>query len=660
MPLSDVTAMTAKLEAENKALISQNGALQTQVALGKASGEITAATKLPQPKVVATAALSEETQKGLTVMGDYQKQMHNLEAKLAQDEATVATMKLNEGEAKLQADQVAAKKEETAASVTNHYSKIPYFKGFAGSKEIKGLGEYEECQKICDEQSLCKSFSWNQKTKLCFWSIAQLDYDPHYILGVKAASLTEADPHAKWREFPGIKFVNAQSSTLDGTNERACQNKCDSTPSCKSYSFRKDTGFCAYSDTGLAYDDDFNYYEKGEVMTALEMQKAAQLKQERLVMKNQMAIDEASAASEQAKFDKENDAKKAEREAYLNGTPTKAQESALKNGVAEQNRQAAAMFAAQGAAAAEEEEAAAQERFQNEQLAVVAKLSEKESEGAEFKSNRTATKAQLQHAEMAAAQADVANMKAAAAVKMSELDMQTHTQSVTVTFNALEDARKSGDASAISAAQASWVSAKEQLAQTETSHNELVQTASNEDATAKQLEADLAEAKTKMETLTAEIKSNESEMKTLVKAEKEGLSKNKEALIAEQEKAEGARMVALASQEKVAKVKRANANVQIYIFTEKMKDIKTDDERVKLEQNMATERGIIFKADGDNSRITNSMVAAAKKLGGSEEMAQKAQAKLKKQSSDKERADVTNKLAALEEEPVQSPIMMDL
>ena len=119
-------------------------------------------------------------------------------------------------------------------------------------------------------------------------------------------------------------------------------------------------------------------------------------------------------------------------------------------------------------------------------------------------------------------------------------------------------------------------------------------------------------------------------------------------------------MQQIPSQEKVAKVKRANANVQIYIFTEKMKDIKTDDERVKLEQNMATERGIIFKADGDNSRITNSMVAAAKKLGGSEEMAQKAQAKLKKQSSDKERADVTNKLAALEEEPVQSPIMMDL
>merc|ERR1711934_360749 len=98
--------------------------------------------------------------------------------------------------------------------------------------------------------------------------------------------------------------------------------------------------------------------------------------------------------------DKENDAKKAEREAYLNGTPTKAQELSLKSGVAEKNRQAAAKFAAEGASAAEAEEAAAQEKFQQQQLAVVAKLSEKESEGAKFKADKADLKKKLQTQEM--------------------------------------------------------------------------------------------------------------------------------------------------------------------------------------------------------------------------------------------------------------------
>ena len=37
------------------------------------------------------------------------------------------------------------------------YSKIPYFKGFAGAKEIKDLSEYDQCQRICDERKLTPS-----------------------------------------------------------------------------------------------------------------------------------------------------------------------------------------------------------------------------------------------------------------------------------------------------------------------------------------------------------------------------------------------------------------------------------------------------------------------------------------------------------------------
>lgn len=102
--------MTSKLEAENKALIAQNSALQTQVALAKASG-----ANVPEFKATVSVSPKElpaEVQKGIAVMGDYQKQISALESKLNAEKAEVGTLKLNEGEAKLKADSAAMAKDE--------------------------------------------------------------------------------------------------------------------------------------------------------------------------------------------------------------------------------------------------------------------------------------------------------------------------------------------------------------------------------------------------------------------------------------------------------------------------------------------------------------------------------------------------------------------
>lgn len=657
VPLGDVTSMTSKLEAENKALLAQNSALQTQVALAKASG-----ANVPEFKAtvsVSPKALPAEVQKGIAVMGDYQKQISALESKLNAEKAEVSTMKLNEGEAKLKADSAAMAKGEQ--KVMSHYSKIPYFKGFAGAKEIKDLSEYDQCQRICDEQPLCKSFSWDQRSKLCFWSVAALDYDPHYILGVRASALTTADPLAKWREFPGIKFINAQSKQLDGLNEKACQAKCDQDVDCKSYSFRRDTGFCAWSSVGLAYDDDFNYYEKGASMTKAEMAKHQALKQERLVLKNQLAVEAAQAAAEQAEEEKENDAKNAEKAKWMNGTPTKAQETKLKNSVNAQNRQAAARFAAQGAQAAAAEEAAAQANYQKQQLQAVKNLSEVEAEGAKAKSEKKEAAAKAQKLEMNTAEKEVDLAKAKAKLKMAELDLTTHTQSVTVAQNALDDARKSGDSSAIAAAQASYVDAKETLATSESAHANMKNEVNDVDNAVKEMQDKLKKAKSAVSQLDKTIQENAAAIKQAVKQQKANLAKEKLAMLRETEKADAARMIALKSSEKVAKVKRANANVQLYIQGEKMKDIKTDAQRVKLEKEMGAERGVVFKADATNARLTTKLVDAAKGLAKANERADKANRQGNRDKTKKERADVTNKLAALEAPaPANSPFSMTM
>merc|ERR1712196_218677 len=626
--------------AENRALIKQNTALQSQAALASAEQKPgTKPVRAPETKVISKKALPAEVQKGMKVMDDYQKKVSALETKLAAETQKVTAMKINEGEQKIAKEEAQA----AAAAAKNPkkwpYARVPYFKGFAGSKEVKGLKNVGECQAVCDRQQLCKSFSWTDTNKLCFWSIAGLNYDPHFTMAVKATQDLAGSPGAKFREFPGVKFIDAQSTQVQGSTEAACQQRCDADVSCKSYSYRKDSSFCAYSSKGLAYDEDYMYYEK-EIhgVSSANGLAAATTSAEKANLKKEIAVAEKKASDEASKEKRADEALSKEKAGFVNGVPNIQQEEALKNKVDQVNKANIAKMAAKGAEVAAANAIKAQDKFQKQQLDAVAKLSKIEADGTTSKAGLEEAKKKLFPLKKAVADQEVVITKLGSSLVIAGLDLKTNEAKAALAAmtEQLNEAKK-----AIAATEAEQAKIREDIKKAQ-------------EELKKRQKAEEAQQKKTTE-LAGAVESDEAGVKAQVKSEKKALEFQKAAVKKDQEAADSAKMIALTSKEKVQKLAHANAKMEIFYSTEHMKTIKTDIERTELEKKMATARGVIFRAAEANDALSQSMVETARKLAGVKERAHKAAEAVKQRKKDTERRDVTNKLASLEEKPIAKP-----
>jgi len=661
IPMGDVTALTAKLEAQNRQLIAQNQALMSKTALAQAeqstAGQKVSALQAPK-KVVSPKELPREVQAGATVMSGYQKQIAELEGKLAAADSRATAAKMTE--AKTRMDKENAEMDAAAAGkpVKYEYAKIPYFKGFAGSKEVKGLTQQGQCQNICNEQKLCKSFSWSQSMQLCFWSISAIDYDPHFVLGVRATQNLAGSPDAKFREFPGIKFINAQSKEKNGVSEADCQFTCESDLSCKSYSFKASNGFCAYGATGLSYDDEYTYFEKEAGQDKLDAMKKAQMEQEKAALQATLNADQSAEAAEQAKEKKENDQKDAEKAKWLAGNPSKQEQADIDAKVEEQNRASIAKMAAKGAEVAAEDKIKAEAQFQKDQQNAVASLAKTEADEKKVKAAYGAEKAKITPLAKKVADQEVVIAKLNAEIVMTNLDKKVKENGVALAQKALDDAQKANNNAAISAAEAAYKEAKSALTENENEAAKLQAALAESKGTLATDTETKSNAEEQLKEFAAQSKASEIAVKQRVKEEKTAIAKSKAALEADVETADRTKLISLKSQERVAKTARANGKVTLLIGGLKMQDIKTDDERTDLEQSMAAARGKVFKADEVNSALSAAMVQTAKKLSMVKERAAKATSAKKQGEEDNERADVTNKLDKLEEEGVaKSPIV---
>lgn len=653
VPIGDVNAMTAKLAAENRALIKQNEALQSKAALATAEP---GAKKVvaPETKVVSPKSLPVEVQKGMKVMNDYQQKLGAVEAKLASETQKASALKINEGEQKIAREVAEAKAASAKAPKKWAYARIPYFKGFAGSKEVKGLKTTGECQQVCDRQDLCKSFSWTDTKKLCFWGIAGLNYDPHFTMAVKAEQDLAGSPGAKFREFPGVKFVDAQSTQINDSTESACQQRCDADVTCKSYSYRKDSKFCAYSSKGLSYDEEYMYYEK-QIHGASSTKQAGQITAEKNALKKEIATEEKKASSEVSKEKRADEALAKEKAGFVSGVPTKSQEDSIKNKVDEANKLNIAKMAAKGAQVAGQNAIKAQNKFQQEQLAAVAKLSKLEANGTKAKAElEVVKKADLPLQKLAVDQ-EVVLAKLKSSLVIAGLSLKTDEAQAATAQKAVQEATSAGEKNAIATMEAQLTEAKKAIADTEANQAKIRETIKTAQVELSKRKAAAGVSAKKLKTLTTAVSTDEESVKAKVKEEKSTLAKQNAALKKDQESADAAKMIALASQEKVQKVARANAKMEVYFSTKHMESIKTDIERTELEKKMASARGVIFKADAANDSLSQQMVATARKLAGVKERAHKAAAALVQRQKDTKRRDVTNKLAKLEQQPIAKP-----
>merc|ERR1712072_1088905 len=344
LPLSAINGLAHKLQTENARLQTQNAALRMKQAVSDAKQKILIAAGVMKRKSKAKKAkkvkkalakvgktippkaeLSPVMSKGLKVINEYQKKNLKLQAEVKSEAIKITSLKQKRMRAKVVAKQELAKKAPPKLE-PGTYRAIPFFQFTAAMKIAKGIKKRKGCQSVCDQQIKCKSFSWSESKQECTWSVDSIHYDPKYIFAAKATSATAGDPVAKWREFPGIKYVSAHPKKKEGQSFLECQNICAKDTGCKSFSYRKGTKYCTWASTGLSYSQNFNYYEKEQLGVSKQQDAAANAAARlKAAMVAQALLANKKQQSQQKKMDRENKEKKRVKEVWVKNMPTRTQ-----------------------------------------------------------------------------------------------------------------------------------------------------------------------------------------------------------------------------------------------------------------------------------------------------------------------------------------------
>merc|ERR1711988_206095 len=162
----------------------------------------------------------------------------------------------------------------TSALFPKKWYRIPYFV-LEHLSQSAGVQEEEQCRQECESKPKCASFSWNQKTKECKWSLDAIHFDSNYDFFAKTNIKTGAP--FTYYEFLGVKYQEAQSTQeLRGVDKHACRMKCDAdTTKCMSFSYNAKEQLCLLSGSGLHYDSNWAYYEKDQASLPKEWKRGA-------------------------------------------------------------------------------------------------------------------------------------------------------------------------------------------------------------------------------------------------------------------------------------------------------------------------------------------------------------------------------------------------
>lgn len=673
VPIEVVRAFSKKIEAENMHLRTVNSALRTTAEVSKAQQKVMVAggllpeeTKdqkakdkalkneaqgLPKEKIPDKSEMSPEMRKGAKVIGEYQKKQNELENKLAKAQMQISASKAQNEEAHIEKEEKLVQAKETSEVEPSEYHRIPFFSFTAGAKTLENIPDRESCQQVCDRQVKCLSFSWSTKHETCMWSVDAVHYDQDYTFGVKAQIATAGDPEAQYRMFPGVKFITAHSKQKENMEFAACKAQCDSDTACKSFSYRRDTKFCAWSNNGMGYDEDFTYFEKDKYSDSANAnvkranEKLAKAKDK---MQAQMAIDQGKEKTQKDGEERENELKQKTKQAWMANAPSNSQETHLKMTVKMEMSQMDAKFADKAAKKKEDVMAKAEKDLQQAQLAAIAKISKLEADGKKANADKSQEAKELPGLEEKLTLVKVAVAKTQSKQKVLLLDYHMKKKAAQKALADVDRARASENVQAISSTQGAYNDAKRAVADAEDERGKL-------DVEMAKLKNKLNDAQSKYDVVKGKEKNSkamastaESNTKAAVKAEKTALAKQKAAIEADRDKALTAKIVSLKAREKFAKGNRAQAKVDIQNAEEDLKAVKSESDRRDAEKEMADARGKMFKGDKNNEETTEKMVDIARKLAASKEGLHKAKAKVRKAKKTSQRQDVNNKLDALE------------
>jgi len=665
VPIEVVKGFAKRMQEENEHLKTVNSALRTTAEMNKAQQQVMVAgglmpdetaemkekSKPQQPVVPPKADMTPEMKNGAKVMGEYSKKNKELEDRLSTAEMKLTAEETSQGQKDLQRQQEVADAKIKSEAAPSEYNQIPFFKFASGAKFLENIKDQQSCQEVCDRQTKCLSYSWSIQKEECLWSVDAVHYDHNYVFMVKAQIATAGDPKAQWRSFPGVKFITAHSQQKENMQFDMCKAQCANDGSCKSFSYRADTQFCAWSSNGLSYDSEFSYFEKDKYSSgasAVAERQKAKIQKQQDKLKAMMAMNVGKEKTEKESEERENELKQKTKQQWLSNQPSNGQETHLKMTVKMEMQQMDAKFANNNAKKNEELLKNAQDQLEKAQLTAIAKISQLEAEAKKAKSEKLEETDELPKMEetLSTLEVDVAKLKSK--LKILGIDLQIKQKGVANAESAKQHAMQAMDAQVTATANSQYRDAKQSLTDVEATKADLEQKLqkAKQDRNA-QATAFTAKSSSEKGAKQA-VNDKEAATKEAIKSAKDNLHQQKFAIQTDKNKAFTAKLVAYKAQEKFAKGSRAQAKVDIMQTTESLKEVKTNADRREDEKKMAEARGDLFKADGQNDEITPEMVDITKILAKTKEKLHKSKQHIKKAKKTKQRQDLVNKLDKLE------------
>jgi len=140
------------------------------------------------------------------------------------------------------------------------YNAIPGYKYSYLGRTMHGKSR-ASCESLCNTYGACKSYSYNDKTRTCVWSMSQLKYDPDFRMYAKK-SAPVGNPEELYAELPGMLMQDKVKGRVKGISKPECKYSCTKDVGCKTFSYSESKSECLTSGVPLHYTADFTYYEK--------------------------------------------------------------------------------------------------------------------------------------------------------------------------------------------------------------------------------------------------------------------------------------------------------------------------------------------------------------------------------------------------------------
>jgi len=174
------------------------------------------------------------------------------------DAYIAANLKQREAESDMHSAAINRKPTEKGVS----YSAVPGYKYTYLSRMVENKSR-ASCENVCNSYTACKSFSYNEETRTCIWSMSAIKYNPNFNLFAKNEPTDNTSK--EYSELPGMLIQDKIEKPNAEVSFAECKYGCSKDVTCKVFSYSEVRSECLWSSIALHYTEGYTYYEKASI-----------------------------------------------------------------------------------------------------------------------------------------------------------------------------------------------------------------------------------------------------------------------------------------------------------------------------------------------------------------------------------------------------------